>query len=114
MDRRKELKEKYRLMKPAMGVFCIHSDKTNMYYLEGATNLPAAINRTVFQLNFGSHPNQRLQKDWSNWGESSFTVTLLDELPYSEDGTLKEYKEEVLELKNIWAEKLKHDGQDLY
>lgn len=114
MDRKKELKEKYRRMKPAMGVFRIYSQKTGKCYLEGATNLKAAMNRAIFQLNFGSYPNQMLQSDWNQWGQTSFTVTIVDELPYSEDGTPKDYKEEVLELKEIWAEKFRLDGLDLY
>ncbi|MCK9526401.1 MAG: GIY-YIG nuclease family protein [Limnochordia bacterium] len=114
MDRKKELKEEYRRMKPAMGVFSICSQETNKHYLEGTTNLKAAINRSIFQLNFGSHPNQDLQRDWNKQGEASFTVTIIDELPYSENETPKHYKEEVLELKEIWQEKFRLDGLSFY
>ncbi len=34
MDRRKELKEKYKLMKPDMGVFVIKNNLNNKCYVE--------------------------------------------------------------------------------
>ncbi|NMB20079.1 MAG: GIY-YIG nuclease family protein [Firmicutes bacterium] len=114
MDRRRELKEEYRLMKPAMGVFRIHSEETGKCYLEGTTNLRASMNRAIFQLNFGSHPNLELQSDWKKWGQKSFSITVIDELPYNEDDTSTDYKDEVVELKEIWEEKLKNDGFEFY
>lgn len=114
MERKKQLKEEYRRMKPAMGVFSIQSNVTHKRYLEGTTNLKAGINRVVFQLNHGSHPHRELQTDWNEQGEESFTITVIDELPYSEDGTVKDYKEEVMELQSIWQEKLRLDGESLY
>jgi hypothetical protein len=114
MDRKKELKEEYRRMKPAMGVFSIQSKITRKYYLEGTTDLKARMNRTVFQLNFGSHPNRELQMDWQKWGQENFTLNIIDELPYAEDLTAKDYQDEVLELQSIWEEKLRLEGADFY
>lgn len=114
MDRKKELKEEYRRMKPTMGVLSVQSNLTHKYYLEGTTNLKAGMNRTIFQLNFGSHPNHELQADWNEWGQEGFTVSIIDELPYTEDLTSKDYKDEVLELQSIWEQKLRVDGASFY
>jgi hypothetical protein len=114
MDRKKELKEQYRRMKPAMGVFSIQSKVTHKYYLEGTTNLKAGMNRAIFQLNFGSHPNHELQTDWNEGGQEDFTLSIIDELPYAEDLTAKNYKDEVLELQSIWEQKLRLEGASFY
>lgn len=114
MNRKKELKEEYRRMKPAMGVFSIQSTITHKYYLEGATDLKARMNRVIFQLNFGSHPNQALQAEWKERGQESFTVRILDELSYSEEQSLQDYAEEVLELQRIWQERLQAEGAYFY
>lgn len=114
MDRKKQLKQEYRQMKPAMGVFAIQSLDTQKYYLEGTTNLKAAINRSIFQLNFGAHPNRELQKDWQKSGQERFVIKTIDELPYAEDQPTKDYRDEVQELQEMWVEKLRSEDADLY
>ena len=114
MDRKKELKEQYKQMKPAMGVFSIQSKASGRCYLEGTTNLRSGINRAVFQLNWGSHPNLELQHDWKIQGEENFIVGILDELAYSKDNPTADYGEDLAELAQIWREKLKHDGLCFY
>jgi len=32
------------------------------------------MNREIFQLKWGSHPNKELQKDWDNFGESNLYI----------------------------------------
>ena len=112
MDRRKELKEEYRQMKPAMGVLAIQSTITHKYYLEGSIDLKSAINRVLFQLKWGGHPNKELQRDWNEWGQEHFTVGVIDELPYAENQT--DYHDDIAELQSIWEEKLRLEGVGLY
>ena len=114
MNRKKELKKEYRQMKPAMGVFGIQSQITGKYYLEGTANLRAAINRSIFQLNFGSHPNQELQMDWTKLGQDNFAIKIIDELPYTEEEPQKGYADEVQKLQEMWQEKLRLDGASFY
>lgn len=108
------MKEEDRHMKPVMGVFSIQSTISQKYYLEGATNLKARMNRVIFQLNFGSHPNQALQAEWKERGQESLTVSILDGLPYGEDQSPKDCLEEVLELQLIWQEKLRTEEAYFY
>lgn len=75
MDRRKELKEQYKNMKPDMGVFIIKSaieNKCYKCYIEAAQDLKSTINSTKFKLELGFHPNKELQKEWKeNTGADS-------------------------------------------
>lgn len=47
MDRKKELKEQYRQMKPQMGIFIIRSNPSNKCYFESTQNLRGRINSTI-------------------------------------------------------------------
>jgi len=102
MDRRKELKELYKTMKPDMGIFVIKSNFNNKCYIEGTQDLKGTMNSTKFKLELGSHPNKELQKDWKEHGESSFTVKILERLKYDEDESKIDYSEEIKILKMIW------------
>lgn len=74
MDRKKQLKEQYKMMKPDMGVFVIRSNFDNKCYIEGSSNIKGAINSTQFKLDFGNHPNKELQKAWKEKGKDKFTI----------------------------------------
>ncbi|MDD4502799.1 MAG: GIY-YIG nuclease family protein, partial [Clostridia bacterium] len=64
MDRKKELKEQYKNTKPDMGIIIIKSDLSNKCYLEATRRIKGAINKNLFTLDFGSHINKELQKEW--------------------------------------------------
>lgn len=106
MDRKKELKEQYKQMKPDMGVFVIRSKVNTNYYIEVTRNLKGMINRTRFQLNNFSHPNKELQKEWKEQGEHNFTIEVLEVLEYDKDETKTDYSEELIIMKMVWEEKL--------
>lgn len=114
MDRKRELKKQYKQMKPNMGIFAIRSKNNGRCYLEESTNLKSGINRTVFQLNWGSHRNTELQHDWKTHGEENFVVEILDILSYSEDNPNGDYGEELTELALIYREKLGQEGVTFY
>ncbi|MDD4518223.1 MAG: GIY-YIG nuclease family protein [Limnochordia bacterium] len=114
MDRRKELKEQYRQMKPDMGAFIIRSRCHPVGYLEVTQDLKSTINSTVFKLNFGNHPNKRLQTQWKHDGEAGFTVEILEILDYDQDEGKTDYSEELALLKLIWEEKLSKENLTLY
>lgn len=106
MNRRKELKEQYKQMKPQMGLFIIRSKINNKYYLENTQNLKGKINSTKFKLKSGVHPNQELQKEWNDYGEANFTIEILDTLTYDKDESKTDYTEDLALLQMIWEEKL--------
>ncbi len=112
MNKKKELKEEYLQMKPNMGIFSICCKLNNKYYMEATQDLKSRMNRAVFQLKWGSHPNKELQKDWNELGEDNFTVEILDTLEYDKDESKIDYTEDLTLLKMVWEEKLK--DIDLY
>lgn len=114
MDRKKELKEKYRMMKPDMGIFIIKNDFDNKCYIEMTQNLKGAINSTEFKLKFGNHPIRELQKAWIEHGEDSFTMEILERLEYDKDETKTDYSEELEILEMEWRDKLLKQGLEFY
>lgn len=114
MDRKKELKEQYKMMKPDMGIFIIKSNFENKCYIETTQNLKGTINSTEFKLGFGNHPNKELQKVWNEHGKDSFTIEILEKLEYDKDETKTDYSEELEILELEWKEKLTKQGMDFY
>ena len=81
-------------------------------YLEGAIDLKSAINRTLFQLKWGGHPNKELQRDWNDLGPENFEVEIVDELAYTEDQ--QDFRDDIAELQSIWQENLRQEETELY
>ncbi|NLZ82498.1 MAG: GIY-YIG nuclease family protein [Clostridiales bacterium] len=114
MDRRKELKDLYKTMKADMGIFIIKSSINDKSYIEGTGDLKGTINSTKFKLGMGMHPNKELQKDWEEYGESSFTIEILEKLNYDKDETKVDYSEELNILKMIWQDRFSKKGIEFY
>ena len=106
MERKKELKEKYKQMKPEMGIFLIKEKKSGKYHIEGTQNLKGKMNGMLFQLKMGNNSNKKLQEDWKLKGEENFTVEVLERLEYEDDETKIDYSQELEIMKLIWQEKL--------
>lgn len=106
MDRRKELKELYKQMRPDMGIFIIRSKCSNKCYIEGTQDLKSTINSTKFKLEFGNHPNKELQKEWKEYGKTNFTIEILEKLEYDKNQSKTDYSEDLALLQMIWEEKL--------
>ena len=92
-------------MKPDMGVYIIKS-KSGKYFIESTKNLRAAINRTKFTLELGSHINEELQTLWNQLGEAEFIIEILEKLEYDKDGVKEDYTEELEILRMIWEERM--------
>jgi len=106
MGNKKELKQKYKNMKPEMGVFRIASRVSGICYLYAAPDLKSLMNRYRFQLSVGSHPNRDLQQEWSEQGADNFIIEILDRLEYDQDESKTDYGEDLELLRLIWQEKL--------
>lgn len=109
MDRKKELKEMYKQMRPEMGIFIIESKTSNKYYLEVTQNLQGKMNSVRFQLESGGFRiNELLQKEWKELGSDNFEIRILEKLGYDNDESKTDYSEELEIMKTIWDEKLKN------
>jgi len=111
MTNRKELKEHYKKLKPDMGVFKIESRTSGNCFLFLAPDLKSLMNRSLFQLNMGSHPNRRLQNEWQEQGGNAFSIEVLERLEYDRSETKIDYSEELEILRLIWSEKLQGADQ---
>ncbi len=105
MATKKELKERYKRMRPEMGIFHIESKISGNRYLYTSNDLKSLINRFQFQLNMGSHPNRKLQDEWREQGADSFSIKVLERLEYDKDESKQDYSEDLELLKLIWEER---------
>jgi len=113
-ERKKELQEQYKLMKPEMGIFAVINKSSSKYYLQVTQNLKGMINSTRFKLDGGMHPNKELQKDWLEIGSDGFEIRVLEKIEYDEDESKTDYTEELELLKMMWVDKLTGNGITLY
>jgi hypothetical protein len=114
MDRRKELKQQYKQMKPDMGIYAVYSKINNKYFVEATQNLKGKINGTKFKLGAGGHPNRELQREWTENGEENFAIEILEKLEYDKDESKTDYSEELALLEMMWRERLAEKGIEFY
>lgn len=108
MNRRKELLEQFKRMKPQMGVLMIRCTVDNSVWLCPCPNLQARQNRFTLQLGVGSHPNRRLQQLWSAHGPDAFEISVLDTLEYKKDDDGKvDYTDDLYQLAQAHLEEYK-------
>jgi len=105
----KEMKQEYKLRKTRKGVYQIKNTKNGNILVGSSMDLNAIWNRQRTQLNFGSHPNTKLQKEWKEFGEDSFEYTIISEIEEKED-EIKDYKKEVKELEELYIQELQPFG----
>lgn len=113
MKTRKELKTDYKERKAQMGVFQIQSLSSGKYLIDHSIDVQAKWNRHRAQLNFGTHENKELQKDWKKVGENGFRVSVLSEIEYQKEGT-PDYKKELKVLQEMVIEELEIDSSLFY
>ena len=102
---KKELKKEYKRTLQPMGVYQIKNLVNGKIFIGSSKNLPGKINGQKFQLNLGSHPNEELQKDYTELGEANFIFEVLDYLEPKKDSNY-DYTEDLEVLKEMWIEKL--------
>lgn len=110
MDRKKELKQQYKQMKPDMGIIGIRSKQEEWYYLEGTQNLRATLNGIRFKLESGFFPSRELLKKWQEQGGHNFTFDVLEKLEYDKDETKTDYTDDLALMLMEWEEKLVDQG----
>jgi len=114
MDRKKELKLQYKLMKPKMGVFIVRSKVHDKCYIQAAKDLRGVMNGCQVRLAGGIHPYLELQKEWNEFGARCFTIEILEYLQYDADETKTDYTGDLALLQMIWEEKLARKGLAFY
>jgi len=114
MDRKAELKHEYKMNPRQGGVYLIRNNSNNKIFVGSGPNVEGQINKQKLNLTLNGMPVKELQQDWNKLGESGFTFEVLDRLKLKDDMTMKEYKEELVLLEQMWVEKLKSYGENGY
>lgn len=105
MSTTKELKEEYKLRKFKVGVFQIRNTVNGKIFVGSSVNLDAIWNRIKSELKFEGHRNERLQKEWKEFGDQSFQFEILAELE-QKDGEKIDYNREAKKLEEMFIEEL--------
>jgi hypothetical protein len=110
---KKEIRRQYKGTIQPMGVYRITNLANGRIFVESSKNLNAISNRNLFQLRGGLHVNEGLQKDFKQYGESSFAFEVVDRLDPKE-GLDYDYSRDLKALEDIWLEKLQPYGDRGY
>jgi hypothetical protein len=105
MDRKKELKLQYKLLKPEAGVYQIKNTKNGKALVDSMADL-RSLNGRRMQLEAGMHSNKALQADWKAFGPEVFTFDVLEVLKEKEDPAF-DAKKELEKLLKKWVEEVK-------
>ncbi len=114
MDRRKELKQMYKQMKPDMGIVLVRSKNDKRCALIASKNLRGTVNRLNFSFDDCGFLIRGLRKAWKEQGRDAFDIEVLDRLEYDKDESKTDYTEDLETLAEVWSEKLSAQGFEFY
>lgn len=112
MDRKKELKQQYKDMKQAGGVYQIRNTINPKVFVVATPNLKTINGRHV-ELQTGGHRNNALQEDWNSFGEEAFVFEVLEVLEEPEEGFFDK-KQALKDLEQKWLDLLQPYGDRGY
>lgn len=112
MDRKKELKQLYKEAEIPAGVYQIKNTRNQKIYIASSMNLNG-MNGQRFQLEAGSHRNNKLQQEWREFGTEAFIFEVLEILEKKEDGYF-DAREALKKLEGKWLDKLQPFGERGY
>ncbi|OPA79481.1 hypothetical protein BVG16_10460 [Paenibacillus selenitireducens] len=117
---RKQLAKQVSQTLRPMGVYQIENKINGKKLIGSSLYLDTVWNRHLFQLQMGGqHVNKELAQDWKTYGEDAFAFEILEQIkPKDEICTnpedMKEYKQEIAVLEELWIEKLQPYGDQGY
>lgn len=113
--RKKELMKAYKAKAASEtiedGIYVIRNRTNDKVYV-GASKDISRLQGLNFQLNTGSFPNRGLQKDWTELGEDSFVIEIVDRFERSGDSPSD--NKTLREMERSWKEKLQPYGDKGY
>lgn len=108
---KKRLKNDYK-KKPAVGaVYCIECGGNKRRYIKSTMDIGGIKNRFSFAMAIGSCPDPALRREWSEYGNKSLSLTVLEELEMGEDQTDGEFAKDIELLLELWREKSAPGGE---
>lgn len=105
-DSRNQYKQDYKDTKQDMGVCRVLNTANGKFLLDKSTDMRARLNRHRAELQFGKHHNKALQKDWNEFGSSSFQFDYVEVLPHLRDKPDYDPAEDLELLLEMYLDKL--------
>lgn len=102
---KKALKEQYKSRTIIGGVYRITCSGTGESWLRAATDIKGAANRYEFFSSTDTCPEPSMAKAWNQFGPSSFSFEIMEELKKKETQTDQEFSQDIDTLLEIWMEK---------
>lgn len=98
----------YKYRKSEMGVFVFECTPIKKSYIGYTNDTKGTINSSKFKLGAKMHKNKNLQNDWNKYGESNFTIQVLEVLSYDQEDEAKtNYTKELEALSDKWINRVK-------
>ena len=113
MDRKKELKLKFKQKEIPAVVYQIKNTRNHKILVGSTTNWKSVINGQRFQLEMGSHRNPLLQQEWQEYGPEAFQFEILEKLK-KEDNPYFDERDALKKLEEKWLKKLQPYGERGY
>ena len=102
---RKKVINDYKSKKEVGGVYRITNTKTGKMLVEHARSLHGVASRFDFSQKMNSCFSPKLLRDWNEYGKDVFVFEILDEIEMKETQTIREFNDDLKELRDIWKEK---------
>lgn len=107
---RKDLIASYKDKKKVGGICALQNTVTGKMLVSAVSDLEGYKNRFSFSQSTGSCVLPKLAADWSKYGPTSFSLTVLDTLEKKETQTDREFADDIAALLELRLEKIDPSG----
>ncbi len=101
-EQRKKLQQQYSERSVVGGVYAIKNADSGKMLLLSTLDMPGSLNRFGFALQTGGCVHPKLRDEW---GQTPFTMEVIEELKKKQDQTEKEFAQEVQALFELTVER---------
>lgn len=107
---KKELKEQYKNRTWVGGVYCIKCSNGDSW-LRSTIDMQKSKNRFAFCVATNSSPEMSMQEVWKQFGPTSFSFEVMEEIKRNEIQTENDFAAEVSTLLELWIEKIENERE---
>ena len=103
--KKRELRNAYKEQPIMGGIYRVQCEGNQRAWIRSARNLEGQRNKYEFAMSIHSCPEPGMRAEWEQYGEASFSFTVLETLTKKETQTEQEYLEDLGVLLEMWLEK---------